>query len=144
MIGVSGGSAELGDEADRYAFQGSMNFLDGDDGKLGKKTYPVPPPKQPDDEFAGAGIWSTPSIDRKDKVAFVGAANPFKPKAEAPNANSVLKFDVDPKHKRLFGTIVGHYKGNVDEYFPNLSQMPCYDIPGNPPPYYPQGIGSCG
>ena len=22
--------------------------------------------------------------------------------------------------------------------------MPCYDIPGNPPPYYPQGIGSCG
>ena len=25
-----------------------------------------------------------------------------------------------------------------------LSEMPCYDIPGNPPPYYPQGIGSCG
>ncbi|HET7523071.1 MAG TPA: hypothetical protein VFJ79_02895, partial [Acidimicrobiales bacterium] len=22
--------------------------------------------------------------------------------------------------------------------------MPCYDIPGNPPPYYPQGVGSCG
>src|SRR5439155_436194 len=22
--------------------------------------------------------------------------------------------------------------------------LPCYDIPGNPPPYYPQGLGSCG
>ena len=22
--------------------------------------------------------------------------------------------------------------------------MPCYDIPGNPAPYYPQGIGACG
>ncbi len=22
--------------------------------------------------------------------------------------------------------------------------MPCYDIPGNAPPYYPQGIGACG
>jgi plastocyanin len=32
----------------------------------------------------------------------------------------------------------------VDEYFPQLSEAPCYDIPGNPPPYYPQGIGSCG
>ena len=31
LIGVSGGSAELGDEADRYAFQGSMNFLDAAD-----------------------------------------------------------------------------------------------------------------
>jgi outer membrane protein assembly factor BamB len=22
--------------------------------------------------------------------------------------------------------------------------LPCYDIPGNPPPYYPQGLGGCG
>src|SRR3954452_11809011 len=33
LIGVSGGSAELGDEADRYAFQGSMNFIDVNTGK---------------------------------------------------------------------------------------------------------------
>jgi plastocyanin len=43
-----------------------------------------------------------------------------------------------------FGEIVGSYKGTIDEYVPGFSDMPCYDIPGNPPPYYPQGIGSCG
>ena len=38
MLGVSGGSAELGDEADRYAFQGSMNFLDATTGEVLEKT----------------------------------------------------------------------------------------------------------
>ena len=28
LEGVSGGSAELGDESDRYAFQGSLNFVE--------------------------------------------------------------------------------------------------------------------
>jgi outer membrane protein assembly factor BamB len=143
MIGVSGGSAELGDEADRYAFQGSMNFLSVDDGRVLRKTWTVHPPKDPDDDFAGAGIWSTPAVDPDEKVAYVGSANPFKPQAEHEHANSVLKFDVDPKSPH-FGEIVGSYKGLVDEYFPELSQMPCFDIPGNPPPYYPQGLGSCG
>jgi len=27
---------------------------------------------------------------------------------------------------------------------PQYSTLPCYDIPGNPAPYYPQGIGQCG
>ncbi|MEA2492994.1 MAG: hypothetical protein QOJ29_905, partial [Thermoleophilaceae bacterium] len=34
MIGVSGGAAELGDEADRIAFQGSLNFLDASTGAV--------------------------------------------------------------------------------------------------------------
>src|SRR5205823_12309181 len=136
--GVSGGSAKQGDEADRYAFQGSMNFLIVDDGRVLRKSWTVHPPKQPNDNFAGAGIWSTPAVDRAEKVAYVGSANPFKPQAEHKHANSVLKFDVDPKSPH-FGEIVGSYKGLVDEYFPQLSQMPCFDIPGNPPPYYPQG-----
>ena len=93
MIGVSGGSAELGDEADRYAFQGSMNFLDVDKGKVLKKTYTVHPPtpegEEPPDDFGGAGIWSTPAVDTEDKVAFVGTANPFRPQAEHANANAV-------------------------------------------------------
>jgi polyvinyl alcohol dehydrogenase (cytochrome) len=143
MIGVSGGAAELGDEADRYAFQGSMSFLDVNSGRVLEKTWTVHPPEQPDDDLAGAGIWSTPAVDTEDKVAYVGSANPFRPQAEHEHANSVLKFDVDRRSKR-FGEIVDSYKGNVDEYFPGLSQMPCYDVPGNPPPYYPQGIGSCG
>jgi outer membrane protein assembly factor BamB/plastocyanin len=143
MLGVSGGSAELGDEADRYAFQGSMSFIGIGSGRVLRKTWTIHPPHQPDDEFGGAGIWSTPAVDPEDRVAFVGSANPFKPWAEHPYSNAVLKYDVD-RRSPAFGQIVGSYKGNVDEYFPGLSEMPCYDIPGNAPPYYPQGVGSCG
>ena len=143
MIGTSGGSAELGDEADRYAFQGSMNFLDAATGTVLKKTWTIHPPGQPADDFAGAGIWSTPAIDRTAKVAYVGSANPFRPQAEHAHTNAVLKFDID-RASATFGEIVGSYKGLVDEYIPALSTLPCFDIPGNPPPYYPQGIGSCG
>jgi polyvinyl alcohol dehydrogenase (cytochrome) len=143
LVGISGGSAELGDEADRYAFQGSMVFIDVRRGRTLRKTWTIHPPMQPDDEFAGAGIWTTPAVDRKAKVAFAGTANPFKPQAEHEYANAVLKYDVNRK-SRTFGQIIGSYKGNVDEYFPGLSSLPCYDIPGNAPPYYPQGIGACG
>jgi outer membrane protein assembly factor BamB/plastocyanin len=143
MIGVSGGSAELGDEADRYAFQGSMSFLDASSGEVLKKTWTIHPPHQPDDEFGGAGIWSTPAVDPEADVAYVGTANPFKPQAEHPFSNAVVKFDIDRASSR-FGQIIGHYKGNVDEYFPAVSELPCYDFPGNNPPFYPQGIGSCG
>jgi polyvinyl alcohol dehydrogenase (cytochrome) len=143
LLGVSGGSAELGDEADRYAFQGSMNFLDASTGEVLKKTYTIHPPKQPDDDFAGAGIWSTPAIDPEAKVAYTGTANPFKPQAEHEYANAVVKFDID-RASSTFGQIIGSYKGVIDEYVPGFSELPCYDIPGNPPPYYPQGIGSCG
>jgi outer membrane protein assembly factor BamB len=143
MIGTSGGAAELGDEADRYAFQGSMNFLDASTGAVVKKTWTIHPPKQPDDLFAGGGIWSTPAIDTEDRVAFVGAGNPFKPQAEHPHTDAILRFDLDRRSK-TFGEITGSYKGTIDEYFPGYSDFPCYDIPGNPPPYYPQGLGSCG
>jgi polyvinyl alcohol dehydrogenase (cytochrome) len=143
LIGVSGGSAELGDEADRYAFQGSMNFLDASTGQVLRKTWTIHPPKQPDDEFAGAGIWSTPAVDPETKVAYAGTANPFRPQAEHEHANAVLKYDVD-RGSPTFGEILDSYKGTIDEYVPGFSELPCYDIPGNPPPYYPQGIGACG
>jgi polyvinyl alcohol dehydrogenase (cytochrome) len=142
MVGVSGGSAELGDQADRYAFQGSMLFIDTRRGHLLRKTWTIHSPAH-EDEYAGAGIWSTPAIDRRAGVAYVGTANPFKPQAEHRYANSVVKFDLD-RDSRRFGRIIGSYKGVVDEYIPGLSEMPCYDIPGNPAPYYPQGVGSCG
>ena len=143
FVGWSGGSAELGDEADRYAFQGGFVLIDAATGVVLKKTYTIHPPLQPDDEFAGAGVWSTPAIDTADKVAYVGTANPFKPQAEHENANAVIKIDVD-KTSPTFGQIIDSYKGTVDEYIPRLSELPCYDFPGNDPPYYPQGIGSCG
>jgi polyvinyl alcohol dehydrogenase (cytochrome) len=143
LVGVSGGSAELGDEADRYAFQGSMVFLDAASGRILRKTWTIHPPKKPDDNFAGAGIWSTPAVDPVAKVAYAGTANPFRPQAEHKHANAVLKFDVN-RQSATFGKVLGSYKGNIDEYIPAFSRLPCFDIPENPPPYYPQGIGACG
>ena len=140
--GVSGGSAELGDEADRYAFQGSYVILDAATGDVVKKTWVIHPPLTPDDEFAGAGVWSTPAIDHDAKVAYVGTANPFKPQAQHKYADAVIKIDLDRTHA-TFGEILGSYSGTIEEYVPGLSELPCFDTPGNPPPYYPQGLGSC-
>jgi polyvinyl alcohol dehydrogenase (cytochrome) len=152
LEGVSGGSAELGDEADRYAFQGSMSLVETGrsprsrttPGSVLRKTWTIQAPSaKPKNDFAGAAIWSTPAVDLAKKHAFVGAGNPFRPQAEHKHADSVLKFDIDRASPR-FGQIVGSYKGTIDEYVPEFSKLPCFDIPGNPAPYYPQGIGQCG
>jgi polyvinyl alcohol dehydrogenase (cytochrome) len=143
LLGVSGGSAELGDEADRYAFQGSMVFLDLGSGQILRKTWTIHPPHQPEDDFAGGGIWSTASVDAATKTAFVGSANPFKPQDQHAHTNAVLKYDAD-RTSATFGQIVGSYKGDPDEYIPYASRLPCYDFPGNTAPSYPQGLGSCG
>jgi polyvinyl alcohol dehydrogenase (cytochrome) len=140
--GVSGGAAELGDESDRYAFQGSFVLVDAATGDVIKKTWTIHAPHSPNDNFAGAGIWSTPSIDPKAKVLYVGTANPFKPQAQHPNTDAVVKIDLDRTHA-TFGRIIGRFNGTVDQYLPQMERLPCYDIPGNPPPYYPQGLGSC-
>src|SRR4051812_23415780 len=152
LEGVSGGSAELGDEADRYAFQGSMNLLETGrsphstkrPGAVLRKTWTIQAPSaKPKNDFAGAGVWSTPAVDPAAKVAYVGAGNPFRPQAEHAHNDAVLKLDLDRSSPR-FGTVLSSYKGIIDEYLPGYSQLPCYDIPGNPAPYYPQGIGQCG
>lgn len=146
LMGVSGGAAELGDETDRYAFQGSMLFLDAATGDVLRKTWTIhPPASEPgghDDDFAGGTIWSTPAVDAERGRAYVGVGNPFKPWAEHPHTNAVVAYDID-RQSPTWGEIVGSYKGDVDEYLPGLSETPCYDIEGNPPPWYPQGTGSC-
>lgn len=147
FTGWSGGSAELGDEADRYAFQGGFVLLDADTGDILAKTYSIRPPDEdpdkPKDNFAGGAVWATPAIHEKTGHAYVGAGNPFRPQAEHKHTNAILKIDV-ARRRSTFGDIVDSYKGNVDEYVPGFSDLPCYDIPGNAPPYYPQGIGECG
>ncbi|HEU0130572.1 MAG TPA: PQQ-binding-like beta-propeller repeat protein [Mycobacteriales bacterium] len=144
VVGVSGGSAELGDEADRYAFQGSLNFVDATDGTILKKTWTVHAPSAtPADDYAGGGVWSTPAVDTATGYAYVGAGNPFRPQAEHPHTNAVLKLDVD-RTRATWGEIVGSYKGDIDEYVPSTQDLPCVDFTGNNPPYYPQGLGSCG
>lgn len=147
FTGWSGGAAELGDETDRYAFQGGFVILDADTGKMLVKTYSIRPPdknpNKPKDDFAGAAIWATPAIDTKTGYAYVGSGNPFRPQAEHKHSNAILKIDMN-RDRKTFGAIVDAYKGTPDEYVPGWDQLPCYDIPENPPPYYPQGIGQCG
>ena len=140
--GISGGAAELGDESDRYAFQGSFVLIDAATGKVIKKTWTIHPPHKPEDNFAGAGIWSTPAIDPKAKVLYVGTGNPFKPEASHQNTDAIVKIDLNRAHS-TFGQIIGRFNGTVDQYVPQMQQLPCVDTPGNPPPYYPQGLGSC-
>jgi polyvinyl alcohol dehydrogenase (cytochrome) len=143
IVGVSGGVAELSpDESLRANFQGSLVFLDAQTGKLRRKTWTIHPPNEPSDDFAGAGIWGTPAIDRKANVAYVGTANPYVPAAAHPHAGAVLKLDVNPRHRRRFGRIVDFGEGTPEEYFEAFSDLPCIDFPGNVPPY-PTGLGSC-
>ena len=143
FAGVSGGSAEVTtDEDERYAFQGAFVLLDALSGGIVKKTYTIHDPSF-DDGFAGATIWSTPAVDTETGFAYVGTGNPFQPQKEHAHANSVIKVDMR-RDSPTVGEIVGNYKGNVDEFFQGLDQLPCQDIDGNPPPWYPQGAGACG
>jgi polyvinyl alcohol dehydrogenase (cytochrome) len=145
--GWSGGAAELGDEDERHLFQGGFVLIEADTGRIAKKTYTIRPPdknpNKPKNLFAGGAIWSTPAIDRHMGYAYVGTGNPFRPQKEHKYTNAILKIDLD-RRRPTFGKIVDHYKGDPDEYVPGFSDLPCYDIPGNPPPWYPQGIGECG
>lgn len=146
IAGVSGGSAELGDESDRYLFQGNYSLVDARTGKVLHKEWTIRPPDKdvtkPKDEFAGAGVWASAAVDVKEKLGYLVTGNPFRPQAEHDHANSIIKIDLDRRSPK-FGQIIATYKGSTDEYFPPFRDLPCYDIPGNPPPYYPQGIGAC-
>jgi len=139
----SGGSAELADTKTRYALQGGFSLLDAATGTVLKKTYAIHSPAlNGTDKLAGAGIWATAAIDPASQLAFVGTGNPFQPQAMSPHTDAILKIDVNPQ-STTFGSILGSYQGLPDTYA-NTSKLPCVAIPGNPPPYYPQGVGSCG
>jgi polyvinyl alcohol dehydrogenase (cytochrome) len=143
FAGWSGGSAELGDDGDRRALQGGFVILDAATGKLLKRTYTIHPPNpKQKDNFAGGGIWSTAAIDTEQKLAYVGTGNPFRAEAQHRYTDSILKIDLNRSH-RTFGQIIDHFQGIPETYEKAFEQLPCYDIPGNPPPYYPQGLGKC-
>ena len=147
FAGISGGSAELGDESDRYRFQGSYLLLDARTGDIVKKTWVIRAPDKdaakPKNDHAGGAVWSTPAIDRRTRTAFVGTGNPFRPEAQHRHTNAILKIDLD-RRSPTFGEVVGSYQGVIEEYVDGVDDVPfCYDVPGNPPPYYPQGAGAC-
>ena len=142
ISGVSGGAAELGPAQDRVAFHGSVVFLDAGTGQMLKKTWTIPQSDWPKG-YAGGGVWSTPAVDARSLVAYVGTGNPFQKERQHPNTDAILRLDVNRAHPS-FGAILATYQGEVDTYSSSAGKLPCVAPPGNPPPYYPQGAGSCG
>jgi polyvinyl alcohol dehydrogenase (cytochrome) len=137
-VGISGTAAE-GDEADRLGFQGSsvlvaaepldVSVPDGEPqhyepGQIVRKIWTIPPPEW-EAGYAGGSQWGTISIDPETGYGYEGTGNPFNYEAEHANTNAVLKLDLD-RSRPTFGEIVGSYKGDVEEYFPDLADaVPC-------------------
>jgi len=143
--GVSGGSAELASESERYAFQGAYVLIEtrgSHAGRIIKKVYTVQKPAQKATQ-GGATVWSTPALDPASGTLYVGTGNPFHPDEFNKHADAILKIDFNRQSKH-FGDIIGAYDGTPEEYQTYTRSTPCVDIPGNPAPYYPQGFGSCG
>ena len=141
FTGVSGGGAETGDDELRGKFVGKVVLVDGDTGELLESTWVIPR-KDWRKGYAGGGVWATGALDPRGGHVYVGTGNPFQPEVQHPRTNAIIKVDVDPS-RPTFGRIVGHYTGTLDEYVAGFDQMPCADVPGNPPPWYPQGAGAC-
>ncbi|MDQ1438910.1 MAG: hypothetical protein QOK43_2539 [Acidimicrobiaceae bacterium] len=137
-VGVSGSAAE-GDDATRFDFRGVSVLVQAGaaGGRVLAHTYSIP-----DDRWkqgtanAGGAIWSTISIDADPSsptrgFGFVGTGNPFNYDSEDPNTNAVLKIDlrrtVGGMQNPALGSIVGSYKGDVEEYFPALSDKASCD-----------------
>ena len=127
-VGVSGTAAE-GDDADRNAFQGSSVLLDATTGEIIEKIWTIPPGVNNQtwrQGFSGGAQWGTISIDPDTGYGYVPTGNPFNYDAEHPNTNAILKLDLD-RNRPTFGTFVGSYKGDVEEFFPQLGEAPLCD-----------------
>lgn len=126
-VGVSGTAAE-GDAGERLGFQGSSVLLDADTGQLLEKAWVIPQ-EQWADGFAGGAIWSTISIDEETGFGYVGTGNPFNYDNEHPHTNAILKIDLNrtlPDGQTPnpdLGQIAGHYKGDVEQYFPLVGDV---------------------
>lgn len=148
-VGVSGTAAE-GEEESRFDFRGASvlvaagrachdaEFVEpetgavlttecagadvGDAGRILAHTFAIPFAAWDNGEGdAGGAIWSTISIDPEARVGYVGTGNPFNYDDEHANTNAVVKIDLD-RASGTFGTIVASYKGDVEEYFPEISE----------------------
>lgn len=146
LVGVSGDAAQHGEEGERITFKGSYVLLDAVSGTLLHKEWTIPP-EDWDEGFAGATVSTPAAVDRQDDVAYVGTGSSFRPQKEHPNANALLKIDLD-REAQTFGEILAAYKGDTfDDVVPGYSDLPCVDLPlPPPPPIVPagRGVGACG
>lgn len=138
ILGVSGGAAELGDEADRYGFHGSIMLLDSESGASCERSGRSPRQSGATDTPAGrSGRRRRPSA-RRPKYAYAATRNPFQPEVQHANTNAIVKFELD-RSRGTFGTIVASYQGNVDEYFTQFRGPALHQ---GLPNAYPQVVGS--
>jgi polyvinyl alcohol dehydrogenase (cytochrome) len=112
----------FGNAAPGLVERGGFVLIDVRTGKLVKKTFTI------DDAsfaqgFAGAGIWSTPAIDTKADLAYVGTSNPHDPQQEHERANSLIKIDLR-RNSPTFGQILDSYKGRPDTYVEGGADQP--------------------
>lgn len=125
-VGVAGTAAE-GDSTERFDFRGASVLLDAATGVLLAHAWSIPDADwQGGFKDAGGSIWSTISVDADpasptNGFGFVGSGNPFNYDHENAHTNAVLKIDLRRGSPTL-GQIVGSYKGDVEEYYPALSQ----------------------
>jgi polyvinyl alcohol dehydrogenase (cytochrome) len=84
-------------------FRGSVVALDAGTGRRIWKTYAIPDPPRPRQKKpngvqlwsgAGAGIWSSPTIDAMRRALYVGTGNGFTEPAP-PTTDAVMAFDLD-------------------------------------------------
>ncbi len=84
-------------------FRGSLAALDAKTGRLIWKTYTVPDPARPYKKNAegtqlwgpaGAGIWSSPTIDEKRGRIYTGTGNSYTG-VDLPTSDAILAFDLD-------------------------------------------------
>jgi len=98
-------SEELDGGSPQYeccTFRGSLTALDAETGRIIWKTYSIPdPPKVYKTNAAGtklygpagAGIWSSPTVDAKRKRVYVGTGNSYTG-VSIPTSDSILAFDL--------------------------------------------------
>lgn len=75
--------------------------------------------------YRGASIWCTAAVDTVTNYVYACGGNPAK-RPEARFSNALLKIDMD-RSRPTFGTIVGSYKGDYDNYYPGLDRQPVCD-----------------
>ena len=119
-IGVSSLYGETGDA--EVAVRGAVVALDKKTGKRKWKTYMVP------EKHDGGSVWSTPAIDPRTGVLYVGTGNAYHAPA-APTTDAIVALSART------GRIINHYQATADDVWngtENAAEGPDYDFGASP------------
>jgi polyvinyl alcohol dehydrogenase (cytochrome) len=115
-------------------FRGSISALDAKTGKVIWKSYTITDPPKPYKTTAdgtqlwgpaGAGVWSSPTIDEKRKRVYVGTGNSFTG-ISLPTSDAILAYDLES------GSLLWSSQAMPgDNWIPGCPRSPsCPDDPG--------------